>query len=228
MARILWCEQEDPTDTGKDIDTDYLDAQDYVRKTSVSQTYPSFSAEIASESGDSSGSQADGFIDENAQSHTSANESSSIVGSTFYADPSRNSNTAGTWSEWKWNRLFLYHAGKDSYNGASESKNPRLKENKSAKFNHQRAEIICDYANLTSKQKHAVLEAVDSTQFNRYTYLGAMETVVVGIIVCVMKYWSDNPLDTPQVRDAIELVGVDDPEYVAEQVADKKQFSWLQ
>lgn len=240
-GRTLWVEQDDPTDTGVPLDRDYCAAHE--EETTVSVGYGDDveactpdGQPLATDGGDGSATGADAFIDERAQRHTSANETSSIVGSTFYADPKANPECDGGWSEAKWNRLFLYHSGKDSHKrGDGSNINPRHKEDSTARFNHERAEVLCDRVGLTPRQKHAVLEAVDGTNFARFTYLcgkaddgvGAVEVVTVGIIACVLAYWIENPLQHPAVEEAAETVGVSDVEYVSTEVADKKAFPWL-
>lgn len=243
MRRMVefWRDQDDPTDTGVPLDHDYCAAHE--EETTVSVGYSddleactSGGQPLATDGGDGSATGADAFIDEHSQQHTTAGESSSIVGSTFYAAPEANPERDGSWSEEKWNRLFLFHSGKDSHKrGSGDNINPRHKEDTTARFNHERAEVLCDGVGLTPRQKHVVLEAVDRTNFARYTYLcakadkgvGAVEVVTVGIIACVLAFWIENPLEHPAVEEAAEAVGVNDVEYVACEVADKADFPWL-
>lgn len=241
-GRTLWVEQDDPSDTGVPLDQEYCAAHEEEATVSVGysadvKTCTASGQPLVADGGDGSGTGADAFIDEHAKQHTSANEASAITGSTFNAAHRMNPERKNpSWSVEKWDRLFLYHSGKDSHKrGDGANINPRHKENTTARFNHERAEVLCDRVRLSPRQKHAVLEAVGRMNFSRFTYLcakaddgvGAVEVATVGIIACVVAFWTNVPLEHPSVEEAAQVVGVSDVQYVAREVADKAEFPWL-
>lgn len=250
-GRILWIDQNDPTDTGVPIDSDYCQAHEIERTVSVGyEPIAVPDGGVSMLPGDGSGSKFDALRDENGQRHTVSGERTFIGGSTFNADPSMNEDVEVTigWEKEHFDRLFLYHSGKDKHKHGTNV-NPRHKEDRRSQFNHQRAEILCDLADLTPRQKHAVLKVVDRTDFGgRFNHLWRaltddriqesreddgpkfpiVEIVTVGIMACVLAYWVHNPLEHHAVEAATEAVGVADVGYVAEEVADKIDFPWLE
>lgn len=247
----------DDTYFGKEIDEDYLATHEIERTSSAKQDWlerqakstdggearESEGAYIHHDHQTGSHSYADNQIDENEQVHTHAGQQSAVAGSTFYADEADRQND--------YERLWKYHAGTDSH-VANENirQGDSLKVDSNKKFVHERVETLCSQAGATSQQTHAVcsrLRGVDKRKFNYLLSKSVFdeeeherikaddelkspttEIVAVGVLGCILAYYTDDPLAHPTLHDAAEIVGITDAPTLCYEIAEKMEFEWCE
>lgn len=222
---------------------DYLERQS--QATDGGQAPSDSGAFIHHEHQQGSHSYADTQIDQNEKQYTHSGQQSAVVGSTFYADdtsPDRQND---------YERLWRYNAGTDGHvaNG-NVRQGDSLKVDSNKKFVHERVETLCTQAGATSQQTHAVCSRLRGTDKRRFNYLlsagvfdeeeherikaddelksPTTEIVAVGVLGCVLAYYTNDPLGHPTLHDAAEIVGITDVPTLCYEIAEKMEFNWVE